>query len=108
MALDDQLLNLAAAKIQLVPAGISTHYLLERDGFVCLVEKRGGGFGSIGSVCKLMDDGFAVVTFDGSGAWFVAKGAPRVAATAGQVSAFRSFSHDLRAALTPEPTEKQE
>ena len=100
MALDDQLLALAEAKIQLVPAEMSTHYVLERGGMVCLVEKRDGGFGSIGSVCKLMESGFAVVTFDGENAWFVTKGAPRVVASTEEVSAYRTFSRDLRIALS--------
>lgn len=99
MALEEQLLALAEAKIQLVPADLSTHYLLERDGFVSLVEKRNGGFGAIGSVCKLLDDGFAVVTVNGNQAWFVAKGAPRVAATPEEINTYRAFSRDLRAAL---------
>jgi hypothetical protein len=97
--LESQLLSLANAQIQLVPADISTHYVLERDGFVCLVEKREGGFGAIGSVCKLTGDGFAVVTWTGAEAHFVAKGQPRQTATPEEIQQFRAFSHDLRAAL---------
>lgn len=99
MTLEAQLLSLAQANIQLAPADLSTHYLLEREGFVCLVEKREGGFGAIGSVCKLMDEGFAVVTSFGAEAWFVTKGKPRVPATLAEIETYRAFSRDLRRAL---------
>jgi len=102
-ALESQLLRLAEAGIQLVPADLSTHYVLERDGFVCLVEKREGGFGAIGSVCKLVDDGFAIVTWNGREAYFQAKGRERVPASPGEVSAFRALAADLRRALREEP-----
>ena len=103
--LETQLFALSSANIQLVPADLSTHYVLERDGFVCLVEKLDGGFGAIGSVCKLLTDGFAVVAWTGSEAHFVAKGQPRQAATPEEVAQFRALSRDLRAALQ---TEKQQ
>lgn len=107
-ALETQLLALAQANIQLVPADLSTHYVLERDGFVCLVEKRDHGFGAIGSVCKLTHDGFAVVTWTGTQAHFVAKGQPRQTATPEEISLFRAFSQDLRAALQPTSAEQQQ
>jgi hypothetical protein len=97
--LESQLLALSSANIQLVPADMSTHYVLERDGFVCLVEKRDGGFGAIGSVCQLAGDGFAVVTWNGTEAHFVAKGQPRRLASPEEIRQFRAFSQDLRAAL---------
>lgn len=96
--LEQQLLRLAEAGIELVPSELSTHYVLARDGFACLVEKRSGGFGAIGSVCKATEAGFAVVTWDGARAWFTGKGFRQEASEA-DVVRFRSLAADLRQAL---------
>jgi hypothetical protein len=102
MTIEAQLLALAHANIALVPADLSTHYLVTRDGFVCLVEKRAGGFGAIGSVCKLLDGGFAIVTWKSQHeARFVAKGQPPQTATSEEISQLRALARDLRAALNP-------
>ena len=92
--------RLAAARIQLVPSELSGYFVFERDGFVCLVEKtREGGFGGIGSVCRLVEEGFATVLWSGAGAYYVQKGGRRLEATSEEIGQLRGFSSDLRAAL---------
>jgi len=60
--------RLAAAEIQLLPVPeVTTHFVFEREGCVVLVERRGEGFGSIGSPGLLTAGGFAaLVTRDAS------------------------------------------
>lgn len=71
-----QLERIAELGIGLIPAaGVSSHFLFERGGFVVLVERRGEGLGQAGSPGKLVEGhGFAaLVKRDGSD-WFVAQG----------------------------------
>lgn len=92
--------RLAQARFNLVPADLAGYFVFERDGFVCLVEKsKDGGFGSVGSVCRLFDEEFAVVLFYGERAFYARKGQPRSEATADEIALYRAFSADLRAAL---------
>ena len=78
---------------------IVTHYVLERAGFVALVEKRpDGGFGGIGAPALLNDGAFAVLVWKESGPMLVAKG-QEFPATAEQVDALRQFDGDLKQAL---------
>lgn len=92
--------RLAQARFNLVPADLAGYFVFERDGFVCLVEKsKDGGFGSIGSVCRLFDEEFAVVLFDGERAYYARKGKERLEATPEEIRLYRTFSSDLRAAL---------
>lgn len=88
--------RLAAAEIQLLPVPeVATHFVFEREGCVVLVERRGEGFGSIGSPGLLTAGGFAaLVTRDGQD-WFVGKGESR-AATGAEASAARRLYRDLR------------
>lgn len=75
--MEQTLLRLAEAKIEIAPADLAQYFVLTRDGFACLVEKTRTdppGFGAIGSVCKLTEQGFAVVTWDASQAYFTTKG----------------------------------
>ena len=89
--------RLARAGFQLLPVfELPHHYVVERDGFVALAERRpDGGFGAAG---LLLDGAFAVLVWNGESPEFVAK-ARRVPATAEQVETLRRFDSDLRAAL---------
>jgi hypothetical protein len=92
--------RLASAGFQLLPAfQIPTHYVIERDGFVALVERRAdGGFGAAGAPGLLSGYGFGVLVWRGETAVFVSKGG-ETPATPGQVEALRRFDRDLRVAL---------
>ena len=98
--LEQQLERLARAGFELLPTlEILTHYVLERDGFVALVERRpDGGFGRAGAPGRLLEGAFAVLVWRGGEAFFVAKGMEE-AATAEQVAAVRRFDAALREAL---------
>lgn len=91
--------RLVAAGIQLLPAsGISTHFVFERDGFVALVERKGEGFGNVGSAGILTEKGFATLMQRGGAHFFIAKGFEQAADSA-QVQKLRSFQSDLEQAL---------
>ena len=91
-----QLGRLAAAGIQLLPVPeIPAYFVFQREECVVLVERRGEGFGAIGSPGLLTADGFAaLVTRDGQD-WFVGKLQSRPAA-GGEASAARRLYRDLR------------
>ena len=92
-----QLERIAAAGIQLLPTTqVPNHFAFERDGFVALVEKRGDGFGGIGSPGLLTEAGFAPL-YQGE---FIAKQWRRTA-TPAEIEAVRGFLDDLKAALHP-------
>jgi hypothetical protein len=90
--------RLVAANIQLLPlTQIQRHWVLERDGFVSLVERTAdGGFGKIGAPGLLTERGMAVLM----NGVFVAKGL-ELPASGEQVESMRSFARDLEAALQP-------
>jgi hypothetical protein len=96
--------KLQAAGIQIVPAEIASHFVLERDGFVSFVEKRENvekrdqSFGNIGAPGLMTERGFAVLVWRGDQAFFVVKGHEQPA-TAEQVEKIRAFASDLTAAL---------
>lgn len=98
--LERQIERLAGAGFQLLPAWqITTHYVVERSGFVALVERRfDGAFGNIGAPGILLEGQFATLVWRGKDPLFVAKGRV-VPATKGQVEALRLFDSDLREAL---------
>jgi hypothetical protein len=98
--LEQQLERLARAGFQILPAfEIVSHYVLEREGFVALVEKRAeGGFGQPGSPGLLIEGAFAALVWHGGDPFFVAQGTKR-RATAREVEDLRRFDSDLRAAL---------
>jgi hypothetical protein len=56
--------KLVAAGIQMIPAEITSHFILERDGFVAFVERRQEverreeGFGNIGAPGLMTERGF--------------------------------------------------
>jgi hypothetical protein len=89
--------RLVAANIQLLPlTQVQRHWVLERDGFISLVERTpDGGFGKIGAPGLLTERGMAVLV----NRTFVAKGL-ELAATDEQVETMRAFARDLEAALT--------
>ena len=90
--------RLAAAGINLVPADIETHYILERDGFVALVERVPDGFGAVGAAGLLTERGLAPLVWRGAQACFVARGI-EVPADSAQIQAIRAFQTDLEDAL---------
>ena len=93
-----QLEKLLAAGIQIVPADFSSHFILERSGFVAFVERRESGFGNIGAPGLMTERGFAALIWRGEQAFFVGRGFEQLG-TAEQVAAIRSFTADLEAAL---------
>jgi hypothetical protein len=91
--------RLAAARITLVPADLRKHHILERDGFIALVERTAdGGFGRVGAAGLLTESGLAPLVWRGATAFFVAKGL-EVAASDEQVVALRTFQADLENTL---------
>lgn len=96
-----QLARIAAAGIELIPAAeVGSHFLFSRDGCVVLVERRGEGFGDVGSPGKLVESGgFAALVKRDGGEWWVWKGGEE-RAEAGAAEAARRLFTDLKAALT--------
>jgi hypothetical protein len=94
----DKLEKLAAAGIQIVPAEITSHFILERDGFVAFVERREEAFGNIGAPGLMTDHGYAALIWRGDQAFFVGKGFEEPASRE-QVEKVRAFASDLAAAL---------
>ena len=91
--------RLVAAQIDLLPAPeVATHFIFTRDGFVALVERRGQGFGGIGSAGLLVDQGLAPLVRRGDKTLFIARGFEQEA-TSEQVELLRQFSADLKHAL---------
>ncbi len=90
--------KLAAAGIQILPADMTTHFILERGGYVALVERKDDGFGGIGAPGLLTDRGLAVLVWRGGEPFFVGRGY-ETSATTGQVSEVRGFADDLKGAL---------
>lgn len=94
-----QLERLAEAGIQPIPMGqISSHFFLERDGFVALVERKGEGFGNFGAPGLMTEHGFAVLVWREGLGYFVARGFEQQA-TPEQVDGLRRFASDLESAL---------
>ena len=90
--------KLAAANIQIIPADVTSHFILERDGFVAFVERRDDAFGNIGAPGLMTEHGFAALVWRGDQAFFIAKGFEQLA-TPEQVQKIRSFGTDLKNAL---------
>ena len=95
----EKLERLAAAGIQILPAvSIENYFVLERDGFVALVERRADGFGRVGTAGLLTEAGVAPLMWRGGVGYFVAKGFQQQA-TDEQVELLRRFGADLKTAL---------
>ena len=97
--MSDRLERLAAAGIQIIPAGITSHFILERDGFVAFIERKGNDFGNIGAPGLMTEKGFAALVWRGGQGFFVAHGFEQ-AASEEQVQKVRSFADDLEQALS--------
>ena len=90
--------KLATAGIQIVPVEMTSHFILERDGFVAFVQRREESFGNIGAPGLMTERGFAALIWRGDQAFFAGKGFEQAAAP-GQVQKIRSFASDLENAL---------
>ncbi len=96
--LNDTLEKLVAAGIQIIPAEITSHFILERDGFVAFVERRESSFGNIGAPGLMTERGYAALIWRGDQAFFASKGFEQPASTE-QVQKIRAFASDLEKAL---------
>jgi hypothetical protein len=100
-ALEERLARLAEAGIQLLPLpDIGQYFVLERDGFIALVERTAdGGFGRIGPAGLLTEQGFAALVWKGERAFFIAKAFEEEAGSE-RLLLLRRFSDDLARALS--------
>jgi hypothetical protein len=95
-----KLQRIAEAGIELLPvAEAPNHFVFTRDGMAVLVERRGGGFGGIGSPGRITERGFEPMVFAGGRQAFVFKGREE-AATAVEADAARRLLADLKPALS--------
>ena len=98
-ALISQLERLAAAGVQMIPVPeLAAYFVLEREGCVVLVERRGEGFGAVGSPGVLLEGGFAALVSRDGKDWLIGKGETR-APSGGEASAARRLYRDLREIL---------
>ena len=86
--------RLAAAGITLIPADLKRHYILERGGFLALVERSG----RVGTAGLLTEKGLAPLIWRGEDAWFIVRDFEQ-RASAEQVDQLRAFQRDLEAVL---------
>ena len=93
--------KLQAAGIQIISAGVTSHFILERDGLVAFVERKGDEFGNIGAPGLMTEKGFAALVWRGGKAYFIARGFEQ-SATDEQVEKIRAFTDDLERALSSE------
>jgi len=95
-----QLERIAEMGIGLIPlAGIRSHFVFERGGFVVLVERRGEGFGGVGSPGKLVEGhGFAALVRRAGKDWFVARDG-EWRAEPGEAAEARRLFTDLKAVI---------
>jgi hypothetical protein len=96
--LERKLERLARAGIQTIPAELDTHYILERDGFLALVERREDDFGGAGAAGLLTERGLAPLVWREDRGFFVVRGFEREA-TPEDVTRLRAFQRDLEDAL---------
>jgi hypothetical protein len=97
-SLIERLEKLAAAGIQIIPVEITSHFILERDGFVAFVERHEERFGNIGAPGLMTERGYAALIWRGDRAFFTGKGFEQEA-SAEQVQKIRAFAADLENAL---------
>ena len=90
--------KLAAAGIQIVPAEFTSHFILERDGFVAFVERHQQDFGNIGTPGLMTVRGFAALVWRGDQPFFVGKGFEQPAPP-DEVQKIRAFASSLADAL---------
>ncbi|MGD0436094.1 MAG: hypothetical protein ABSB86_06495 [Bryobacteraceae bacterium] len=91
--------RLAAAGIQVIPADLGKHFIVERDGFVAFIQRGDNDFGHIGASGLMTDRGFAALVWRGNQAFFVGKGFEQPADET-QVQKIRAFSSDLERAVS--------
>ena len=96
--LEQKLEKLVAAGISLVPADLKKHVILERDGFVALVERYEDNLGQVGAAGLLTEHGLAPLVWREQKAFFVVRTFQQEA-TPDQVSTLRQFQADLESAL---------
>lgn len=96
--MNERLESLAAAGFRMVPADITSHFIVERDGLVAFIERRGSNFGNIGSPGAMTERGFAALVWRGEQGFFVGKGFEQPA-TAEEIQKLRAFARDLEQAL---------
>ncbi len=90
--------SLAVAGFQIIPADITSHFIVERDGFVAFIERRENNFGNIGSPGRMTERGYAALIWRGEQAFFVGKGFEQPA-SAEEIRKLRAFACDLEQAL---------
>jgi hypothetical protein len=93
--------KLAASGIQVIPGGPDSHYIVEREGFVAFIERRGGDFGNVGAPGLMTERGFAALVWRADRAFFQGRGFEQPA-TDEQVQKLRSFALDLERAIVSE------
>lgn len=95
-----QLEQLASLGIRILPLPlISSHFVLERDGFAVLVERRDGRFGDLGNPGLLDGNGYSALVELAGQTWFIGRGARREA-TPDEAAAARKLFTDLKSALS--------
>ena len=92
--MSERIARLQAAGIQVIASETTSHYFLERDGFMAFAERREGELGNIGSPGLITERGFAVLIWRGDQPFFVGKGF-ELAASDEQVQKLRAFAADL-------------
>lgn len=91
--------RLAAAGVSILPiASLEHHLVFTRDGMAVLVERRGEGFGGIGSPGRITSNGFEPLVDDAGKAAFVFKGG-RTEAQPQEADAARDLLRTLKAVL---------
>jgi len=90
--------RLAACGINLIPADLTNHFIVEREGFVAFIQRRDSEFGNVGASGLMTDRGFAALVWRGSQAFFVGRGFEHPANDE-QVQKLRAFSSDLEQAI---------
>ncbi len=94
-----QLERIASSGIQILPVPeIASHFVLERNGCVVLVERREDGFGAIGSPGSLSAKGYSALVLRDGKDWFIGKNESREAMEAEAAEARRLY-RDLREIL---------
>ena len=91
--------GLAAAGFQIVPADLTSHFIIERDGLVAFVERRDNDFGNVGAPGLMTERGFAALIWRDGQAFFVTKGFEQPA-TPEQVQKLRAFARELEQAIS--------
>jgi hypothetical protein len=80
---------------------LDKHWVVERDGFIALIEKASNGPGRLGAAGLLTEKGLAPLIWRGAEPTFVAKDLEQIA-TNEQVQQIRGFQADLQSVFTGE------